>query len=151
MVSTGKGVTTCGYFLSDNKHILYASTHEAARDVCPAQPDRSKGYVWAVYPSFDIYLADDNGKIIKKLTDTPGYDAEAHHQLEEPSRSSILRWRRAIWISGRMNEDGSDKKQLTKTEGYDGGAGVLTRWLENGLARVSSRHAREDRDVYGSC
>ena len=30
MVSTGKGVTTCGYFLPDNKHILYASTHEAA-------------------------------------------------------------------------------------------------------------------------
>src|SRR3978361_753341 len=29
MVSTGKGVTTCGYFLSDNKHIVYASTHEA--------------------------------------------------------------------------------------------------------------------------
>src|SRR5579875_2707125 len=27
MVSTGKGVTTCGYFLPDNKHIIYASTH----------------------------------------------------------------------------------------------------------------------------
>jgi Tol biopolymer transport system component len=26
MVSSGKGVTTCGYFLSDNKHILYATT-----------------------------------------------------------------------------------------------------------------------------
>src|ERR1041385_3868010 len=75
MVSTGKGVTTCGYFLSDNKHIIYASTHETAAS-CPARPDRSKGYVWAVYPGFDIYLAEDNGKIIKKLTDTPGYDAE---------------------------------------------------------------------------
>ena len=30
MVSTGKGVTTCGYFLADNKHIIYASTHEQA-------------------------------------------------------------------------------------------------------------------------
>src|ERR1700731_1444008 len=28
MVSTGMGVTTCGYFLPDNKHIVYASTHE---------------------------------------------------------------------------------------------------------------------------
>src|SRR5215472_11549048 len=75
MVSTGKGVTTCGYFLGDNKRIIYASTHEAG-EACPARPDRSKGYVWAVYPGFDIYLATDDGKILKKLTDTPGYDAE---------------------------------------------------------------------------
>ena len=75
MVSTGKGVTTCGYFLADNKHIIYASTHEAGAS-CPAPADRSKGYVWAVYPGFDIYLATDTGKIEKKLTTTPGYDAE---------------------------------------------------------------------------
>src|SRR6202030_105075 len=75
MVSTGKGVTTCGYFLADNKHIIYASTHEASPS-CPPPADRSKGYVWAVYPGFDIYLATDDGKIEKKLTSTPGYDAE---------------------------------------------------------------------------
>ena len=40
MVSTGKGRTTCGYFLPDNKHILYASTHEAG-DACPPAADRS--------------------------------------------------------------------------------------------------------------
>src|SRR5277367_7052614 len=44
MVSTGKGATTCGYFLADNKHIIYASTHESA-DACPPPADRSKGYV----------------------------------------------------------------------------------------------------------
>ena len=27
MISTGKGRTTCAYFLPDNKHIIYASTH----------------------------------------------------------------------------------------------------------------------------
>ena len=75
MVSTGKGVTTCGYFTSDNRHIIYASTHEGG-EACPLPPDRSKGYVWAVYPTFDIYLATDTGKIVKKLTDTTGYDAE---------------------------------------------------------------------------
>ena len=75
MVSTGKGVTTCGYFLADNKHIIYASTHESG-DACPAPADRSRGYVWAVYSGFEIYLATDDGKIIKKLTNTPGYDAE---------------------------------------------------------------------------
>src|ERR1700749_2908706 len=45
LVSTGKGVTTCGYFI-DNTHIVYASTHESGAS-CPARPDRSKGYVWA--------------------------------------------------------------------------------------------------------
>src|SRR5689334_13710760 len=30
MVSTGKGRTTCGYFLADNRRIVYASTHGAA-------------------------------------------------------------------------------------------------------------------------
>ena len=29
LVSTGKGRTTCGYFLGDNQHIVYASTHLA--------------------------------------------------------------------------------------------------------------------------
>src|SRR5271165_2414252 len=68
MISTGKGRTTCSYFLADNKHILYASTHEGG-EACPPAADRSKGYVWAVYPTYDIYLATDDGKIVKKLTD----------------------------------------------------------------------------------
>src|ERR1700681_4475485 len=42
MVSTGKGRTTCGFFLPDGKHIVYASTHEADA-ACPKPPDRSKG------------------------------------------------------------------------------------------------------------
>ena len=58
MVSTGKGRTTCGYFLADNKHIMYASTHGAG-DACPTPPDRSHGYVWGVFAGYDIYLATD--------------------------------------------------------------------------------------------
>src|ERR1035438_2236720 len=76
VVSTGKGRTTCGYFLADNKHIVYASTHGAG-DACPTPPDRSKGYVWGVFAGYDIYLATDAGKILKQLTNAPGYDAEA--------------------------------------------------------------------------
>src|SRR5688572_15781673 len=34
MVSTGKGRTTCGAFLKDGKHVIYASTHLGA-DTCP--------------------------------------------------------------------------------------------------------------------
>ena len=124
MVSTGKGVTTCGYFLSDNKHILFASTHEANAS-CPAKPDRSKGYFWAVHPGYDIYLADDKGKIEKKLTDIQGYDAEAtiNWKNKQIIYTSLSGGDLDIWT---MKEDGSGKKQLTKTEGYDGGP-VLSR------------------------
>ena len=119
MVSTGKGRTTCGYFLQDNKHILYASTHESG-DACPASPDRSKGYVWAVYPSYDIFLATDDGKIVKKMTDAPGYDAEATVNFKSGKivYTSMQSGDLDLWT---MNPDGSAKKQLTKTEGYDGG------------------------------
>src|SRR5262252_9378162 len=57
MVSTGKGRTTCSYFYPNGKKILYASTHLGGAD-CPPKPDYSKGYVWAIYPSFDIFTAN---------------------------------------------------------------------------------------------
>ena len=119
MVSTGKGVTTCGYFLADGKHIIYASTHEAGES-CPARPDRSRGYVWAVYPSFDIYLATDTGKILKKLTDAPGYDAEAtvNWKTKKIVYTSLASGDLDLWS---MKPDGTGKKRITTAEGYDGG------------------------------
>ncbi len=120
MVSTGKGRTTCGYFLPDGKRFLYASTHEAGAE-CPPPPDRSRGYVWPVYPNYDLYLAGEDGKIIRKLTDQPGYDAEA-----------TVNWRtgRIVWTALRdgdldlysMDVSGKKQKRLTRRVGYDGGA-----------------------------
>jgi TolB protein len=120
LVSTGKGRTTCGYFLADGKHIVYASTHEAG-DACPTPPDRSKGYVWGVFKGFDIYLATDDGKIQKKLTDTPGYDAEAtvNWKTSKIVYTSLASGDLDLWT---MDTDGSNKKQITTTPGYDGGA-----------------------------
>jgi Tol biopolymer transport system component len=120
LISTGKGRTTCGYFLPDNKHILYASTHEDG-EACPAPPDRSKGYVWAVYPSFDIYLATDTGKIVKKLTTAPGYDAEAtvHFRTKQVVYTSMASGDLDLWL---MNPDGSGKRRISSGAGYDGGA-----------------------------
>jgi TolB protein len=124
LVSTGKGRTTCAYFLKDNKHIVYASTHEAS-PACPPSADRSKGYVWPVYPSYDIYLAADDGTIQKKLTDTPGYDAEAtvNWKTGVIVYTSLASGDLDLWT---MKTDGSNKKQITKGTGYDGGA-VLSR------------------------
>jgi len=119
LVSTGRGRTTCGYFLKDNQHIVYASTHEAA-PACPAPPDRSKGYVWGIFPGYDIYLATDQGQIVKKLTDTPGYDAEATVNFKTGNivYTSLASGDLELWS---MRPDGSAKHQLTHREGYDGG------------------------------
>jgi TolB protein len=120
LVSTGKGRTTCGYFLADGKHIVYASTHEAG-EACPTPPDRSKGYVWGVFTGYDIYLATDDGHIEKKLTDTPGYDAEATVNWKTGAivYTSLASGDLDLWT---MHSDGSHKRQITKTPGYDGGA-----------------------------
>jgi TolB protein len=75
MVSTGKGRTTCGFFYPDGKKILFSSTHLADAN-CPPRPDFSKGYVWAIYPGYDIFTASPDGSSLKQLTHTPGYDAE---------------------------------------------------------------------------
>lgn len=120
LVSTGYGRTTCSYFLPGDSVILYASTH-LADSACPPPPDYSMGYVWALYPGYDIFLADTDGNVIGQLTDEPGYDAEA---TVSPTGDKI------VFTSVRtgdielfsMNLDGSDVRQLTDLPGYDGGA-----------------------------
>ena len=121
MVSTGKGRTTCAYFLPGDSTFVYASTHLAG-DECPPPPPREHGYVWQLYRSFDIFLARvSDGKIIKRLTNSPGYDAEA---TVSPTGDKI------VFTSTRdgdpeiyvMDLDGSNQKRLTFEKGYDGGA-----------------------------
>ena len=121
-ISGGKGRTTCSFFMPDNKHVLFASTMGAA-DTCPAVPNLRAGgkYLWPVYDSYDIYVADLNGKIVKKLTDQPGYDAEAvlspkgDKILFTSTRSGDLE----LWT---MDLNGNNLQQITFDLGYDGGA-----------------------------
>jgi TolB protein len=119
LVSTGKGRTTCAYYLPDGAHLLYASTHLADAQ-CPPVPDRKKGYVWGLYPGFDIFIADTNGTITKRLTETPGYDAEAviSPQGDKIAFTSLRNGDLDIYT---MNLDGSNVHQLTHELGYDGG------------------------------
>ena len=147
MVSSGKGRTTCGYFLKDNKHIVYGSTHEAA-DACPPAADRSKGYVWAVYSGYDVFLATDAGKIVKKLTDAPGYDAEAtvNFKTGRIVYTSMASGDLDLWT---MNPDGSGKKRLTTSEGYDGGA-VFSRDGKHLVWRANHPKTPETMDRYRS-
>ena len=122
MISTGKGRTTCSFFLPDGKHILYASTHLGA-DTCPPRPAARADhkYLWAVYADFDIFIATLDGKITKQLTNTPGYDAEA--TISPDGRKIVFTSIRSGDLEVyTMNLDGSDVKQITHDLGYDGGA-----------------------------
>ncbi len=122
MVSTGKGRTTCSYFLPGNKSILYASTH-LDDEACPPVPERrSDGkYVWPIYPSFEIFEADLEGNILRQLTDVEGYDAEA---TVSPKGDLIVftSMRNGDLDLYTMKLDGSEVKQVTFELGYDGGA-----------------------------
>lgn len=119
LVSTGKGRTTCAYYLPGDQEIVYSSTHEIS-EACPPRPDFSKGYVWALY-DYDVYRANADGSNLRKLTDRRGYDAEATVCAKDGS---------IIFTSDRdgdldlyrMDSDGKNVVRLTDTPGYDGGA-----------------------------
>ena len=74
-----------------------------------------------VYADYEIYTADADGKNIKKLTNAPGYDAEA---TVSPDGKKI------VFTSERdgdldlysMDINGKNVKRLTDEPGYDGGA-----------------------------
>jgi TolB protein len=122
LVSTGHGRTTCSYFLPGDTTILYASTHEHDA-FCPHKPPREidGNYVWPIYDSYDIFIADLNGNIIQQLTDYEGYDAEA---TVSPLGDKIVftSMRTGDLELFTMNIDGSELKQVTHELGYDGGA-----------------------------
>ena len=120
LVSTGKGRTTCSYFMPGDTTILYASTHLAG-DACPPMPEKREDYVWPIYPSFDIFVADLKGNITKQLTTNPGYDAEA---TVSPQGDKIVftSMRTGDLELFTMDIDGSNVKQVTTELGYDGGA-----------------------------
>ena len=120
LVSTGTGRTTCAYFTADNERIIYSSTH-ADSEECPAPPDRSQGYVWPVYDSYEIYSAKPDGSDLQALTNRRGYDAEA---TVCPVDGSIIftSTRDGDLDLYRMDADGGNVRRLTDTPGYDGGA-----------------------------
>ena len=121
MVSTGAGVTTCSFFLyPECEKVVYSSTHLGDKS-CPKKPDYSKGYVWKLYPDYDIFLTDLRDKTIKRLTKSSGYDAEATVAFDGSKiiYTSMESGDLDIWT---MDSNGLNKIQLTSELGYDGGA-----------------------------
>lgn len=124
LVSDGRGVTTCAYFLPGDRSVVYASTG-LEHTICPGMPivpeGIGRGYMWALHPEYDIFARDlETGERIR-LTETEGYDAEAtvspagDRMVFTSTRSGDIE----LWTS---DLDGSNLVQVTDVLGYDGGA-----------------------------
>jgi TolB protein len=131
-VSPGVGKTTCSYFRPDGKKIIFASTHldpDARKHYAEeyrqreemAKAGQRRRYLWDFDPHMDIFGANPDGSRLRRLTDTPGYDAEG-------SYSPDGQW--IVFCSQRdgnlelyvMDRDGKQVRQLTHAPGcYNGG------------------------------
>jgi TolB protein len=119
-ISNGKGRCTCSYFFKGDWRILYSSTFMADA-APPPPPDRSQGYVWAIYPGYDIFTARPDGSDLKRLTDTPGYDAET--TISPDGRHLVFTSMRDGDLDlYTMDPNGRHVRRRTHTLGYDGGA-----------------------------
>ena len=142
LISTGKGRTTCGYFLPGDRQVVYASTHLGG-DGCPPRPDTSRGYVWPVYPSYQIFRSTLDGTITDQLTRAAGYNAEAtvspdgKRMVFTSTRDGDLELYDMELRTGRI-------RRLTHQEGYDGGAFYSpdSRWIV-----YRAFHPAEDEDL----
>jgi Tol biopolymer transport system component len=133
-VSPGVGKTTCSYFSPDGKKILFASTHldpdakkhyaeEYERRAEDQRTGKRRRYLWDFDPHMDIFEANPDGSGLHRLTDAPGYDAEASYSPDG---------RHIVFCSNRsgpdnlelyiMDRDGKSVRQLTHAPHcYNGG------------------------------
>ena len=143
-VSSGNGRTTCGYFRYPSADRIVYATTENGGEACPPPPDRSRGYVWAVYPSFDIVEANPDGSNAHRITTTDGYDAEMTwcHKGGKAVFTSVRDGDLDLY---EWSEDGKVKR-LTNTSGYDGGAFYNADCTE--IVWRASRHEGKSLDDY---
>jgi TolB protein len=124
MVSTGNGRCTCPFFHPSGRSILFASTHlfpstEVAPSRGPAY-SRTDRYRWEFPESMDIFSADPNGENLKRLTETPGYDAEGSYS-PDGSKIVFTSFRDGDGEIYIMDADGKNPRRITHAKGYDGG------------------------------
>lgn len=122
-ISGGKARTTCSYFTKDGAHIIYASTKNGG-DQCPPPVDRAKygnKYIWPLYSSYDIFMADTSGKIVKQLTKSEGYDAEGtlSYDGKKMIYCSVKDGDLDLYV---MDLATGKEIKVTNALGYDGGA-----------------------------
>ena len=146
LISTGFGKTTCGWIHPNNKTVMWSSTHldQSTKKKTNAEyierknPVKGK-YAWSFDEQFEIFSSDLNGKNIKQLTRSLGYDAEGSysadgqkiifasnrsaydHTLTADETKKLAQDASYFMDIYIMDADGKNIKQLTSTKGYDGG------------------------------
>jgi Tol biopolymer transport system component len=146
-VSPGVGKTTCSFFQPGTSRMLFASTHldPEAKAKQTAELDfrasgKTRRYSWDYDETYEIFSANQDGTDIKRLTNSPGYDAEASYSpdgkqiafcsmrgafpAEKRTPEDRARFEKDPAYYGDiyiMNADGSNVRQLTTAPGYDGG------------------------------
>jgi TolB protein len=126
-ISTGRGRTTCAYFSRDGKKLIFASSHtdpkiseteEKARE--EAKRGGRRSYQWDFDVNMEIYECNFDGSGLKRLTNSPGYDAEGSYSFD--GKQIVFTSKRAgdpnIYI---MDADGSHVRQVTHAAAYNGG------------------------------
>jgi Tol biopolymer transport system component len=116
-VSTGRGRTTCGYFNPDGQTVIYASTHLAGAE-CPPKPSYERGYVWPIYPAYEIFRRTADGTLTQ-LTKANGYDAEG--TVGRDGSIVFTSMRDGDMEIYSMKPDGTGVQRLTNRPGPDGG------------------------------
>jgi Tol biopolymer transport system component len=124
MISTGKGRCTCPFFHPSGKSVLFASTHlspstEAEPPKGPAY-SRTARYRWDFPETMDIFAVELDGRNLKRLTDAPGYDAEASYS-PDGARIVFTSFRDGDAEIYVMDADGRNPRRITHAAGYDGG------------------------------
>ena len=171
-VSPGHGKTTCSFFQPGTDRVLFSSTHldPAARAKQKAELDfRASGqqrrYAWDYDEHFDLFTARRDGSDLKRLSDSPGYDAEGGFS-PDGKRVVFCSFRHAFptnkltgaelkrlatdpaWFGEiyLMDADGKNVRRLTDWPGYDGGP-----FFSPDGQRIIWRHFNEEgtiADVY---
>ncbi|MBM3877831.1 MAG: M28 family peptidase [Verrucomicrobia bacterium] len=146
-VSPGHGKTTCAFFRPGSDEVLFASTHldPQARDKQKAELEfratgKQRRYSWDYDEHMDIFAAKRDGSKIRRLTTSPGYDAEGSYSPD--GKRIVFSSLRDAYPTNKlstadlkklevdpsyfgeiyiMNADGSGQRRLTQTPGYDGG------------------------------
>ncbi|GIX41300.1 MAG: hypothetical protein KatS3mg129_1033 [Leptospiraceae bacterium] len=144
LVSTGKGRTTCSFFLNPHQ-IIFASTHEIMEECPESIRFYNNHYVWQLF-NYDIYIANVDGSNLKKLISNPGYDAEAivspdgKYLIYTSDKSGDLELWRYDLTTGK-------EIQLTNELGYDGGA-FFSRDSKKIVWRASRPKTKEEIKLY---